>query len=140
MTRAAAVLVLALVGCGTPAPAPGPSAVAVSGRVLAADGKPVQNVMLTLHPVDAVNQGQRPVVPVQAGGRFAASCPPGRYKATLVPLYRGAAPPGEGKTAGPADGPAHRTIPEQYQFYDTTPWEVTVGPEGSDGVEFKLPK
>ena len=72
------LLVLSLllcVGCGssgTPQPAP----VSVSGKLEMSDGKPIGNLLLTLHPME----GQHPAyIPVGEDGTFKVDTISGKY-------------------------------------------------------------
>ena len=139
MTRRLALLLVLAAGCGKPPAPPPPPPVAVSGHVLDAAGKPFGRVMLSFNPADDTIQGQRPVVPVQADGAFIASCPPGVYKLTLVPLPAGAGHgPEDGGLANTKGGAAGKTIPEKYRTTASTPWEVQVKPDGKNEFELKM--
>ncbi len=118
------LVVCSLAGCSGPKPEPGPTPVDITGKVQTAVGRPVGNVMLTLHPQSADAQGQRPTVPVKADGSFAASCLPGTYKVTLTPLPNAPGDGAPGGVVGPA-GLAPNAL-SGYTSEGGTPLSITV--------------
>jgi hypothetical protein len=102
------IVALGLLGCLVPflggcGKVPPPSAVAVRGKVVFADGKPVKGMVLSLHPADeATKLARMPTTLLPEDGRFAVECLPGRYKATLVAVPKSA---GAAATEGPGGVP-----------------------------------
>lgn len=125
---------LVLVGCGGGKPKQRAS-VTITGRVTDPAGKPVGAGMLSFAPADPDNQGDRPMVQVQADGTFGVSCLPGRYKVTLVPLPKAAGHvPEGGDVVTPEKAQAG---PKGMLKGSTQPsWDIEVKATGND--EFKL--
>jgi hypothetical protein len=114
-------------------------AVAVKGRVERADRRPVKGLLVTFHPQDEGNKaGRLLVAAVDADGRFAGECLPGRYKVTLATLVtsHGGAPagkPGAPVGKGPSPVEPYSNL-GQYRQAHTTPWEVTIPRDGKQDL------
>jgi hypothetical protein len=132
----AALVVLVAGGCASKsAPA---KRVSVAGKIVAADGKPIGNLVITFHAQEAANADARPTGHVKADGSFNLENQflPGRYKVTVVPIpsQHGTAESGglltdaPGVNAGGAKTPADRLA--SYRNSSGSPWEVDVPPEG----------
>lgn len=97
-----------LTGCSKKAPAP----VSLKGKVVFADGKPVANMILSLHPDDEATKHERlQSVVLPAEGTFEFTCLPGRYKATLGPIPKGAGDATAGPGTAPPPPPPGSTAP-----------------------------
>lgn len=125
-----AVVVLFTAGCGSKSIPSTVDPVSVSGSVFDATGKPVANMMLAFRPEDAANQGQRPMVLVNADGKFRTKCLPGKYTVSLTALPRGA-----GHAADPAGG-----LPPEKGSKETAgaSWEVNVLSNGRDDLKLTV--
>ena len=65
---------------------PPPPPVLISGKVVFADGKPVANMVIFLHPQDEQAASERPNGALDRDGRYSLKAIPGRYKITLLPI------------------------------------------------------
>lgn len=111
----------ALVGCGSK----GPTLHPVKGKVVGADGKPLEHATVVFHPVGATDPNlSRPRAKVAADGTFTLStvgtddgAPPGEYKVTV-----------EQWLAGPrSDDPPANRLPAKYASPDQSGLTATVG-------------
>jgi hypothetical protein len=81
---------VAITGCG-PKVRPLPEAVAVAGKVVNGAGKPVTEIVVTLHPADdGSTEGTIPTAAVDSKGAFALKARPGKYKVTIAKIPGGA--------------------------------------------------
>src|SRR5262245_36182489 len=109
--------------------------VAFSGSVVSADGKPVADLVISFHPQEAGNAGNRPSAALDKDGKFKLDGIPGRYKVTLAPIPRhhGSAEATGELTAAPAKGSdpkkAAKGVPARYLDAQSSPWDVTIPPE-----------
>jgi hypothetical protein len=132
-----AVGTTSLVAC-TPVKPTMPAPVPVTGQVVDAAGKPVTKLMISFHAQDGPQAGNRPADALDKDGRFKVSCVPGRYKVTLAPIpsSHGSTEGGEELAAPPAKRaePPKRFqgIPRAYSDAASSPWDVTILPEGKE--------
>jgi hypothetical protein len=118
-----------------------PTPVPVKGRVVDADGKPLDRLILFFHPSDKENQVRIPPAVAVNNGRFETKCLPGRYKVTLGVIPAGGHNPmGGGALADPGkgDNPQLESIPLPYRKPDTSPWEVSIPASGKDDLELRV--
>ena len=120
-------------GCTKPR-SPAPPPVAISGKVVFGNGKPVTNMVISLHPKEEQNAGNRPSGHVDKDGKYALSAIPGRYKVTLLAI------PAHGGSAGAADLPMpQKGDPKdvfnpmtRYRDAQNSPLELTVPAMGGE--------
>jgi hypothetical protein len=130
-----AAFAAAIPGCSRAKPAEA-APVAVSGRVVNSAGKPITGMLVSLHAQEGVHAGDRPSAPLDRDGRFSLTCIPGRYKVTLapIPIHHGNAE-GNGELAAPAakrPEPPKGGVPRRYSDAQSSPWDVTIPPEGKE--------
>jgi hypothetical protein len=130
------LLALCTFGCQK---SPPPKPVQVTGLVVYSNGQPVTGKVITFFPSDDNNsRGVAPTIVLEGkDGRFKVECLPGKYKVTMMPIPIGSGG-GPGNIESPPDkdaGKGKETISakrlEPYRSTNTTPWEVTVLPEGT---------
>lgn len=121
LVAALIVPLFALVGCGSK----GPTLYPVKGKVVGADGKPLEHATVVFHPVAATDPNlSKPRAKVAADGSFSLStvgtddgAPPGEYKVTV-----------EQWLAGPrSDDPPANRLPTKYASPDQSGLTATVG-------------
>lgn len=111
----------ALAGCGQKAPALYP----VAGKVVGADGKPLEHATVVFHPVGAVGaDAVKPRGKVGADGAFTLTthtagdgAPPGEYRVT-VELWL---------SSGKGDDPPVNRLPDKFAKPDLSGLKATVG-------------
>jgi hypothetical protein len=130
---------LSMAGCsGSKSPPAVP--VAVTGQVVDAAKKPITGMLITFHLQGGAQAGNSRSDPLDKQGRFKVEIIPGQYKVTLAPIpsQHGVAdatgelavPPGKGSEAKkPAKD---KGIPHAYSDAQSSPWEVTIPPEGKE--------
>ena len=124
-----------------------PEAVAISGKLLDAKGKPIANkIVIVFHATD-VNYTQeiKPTTPAKDEGQFTMKLRPGSYKVTLanIPIISGGAAPGQvGPSAGPGQEKGHvaAVFPNEYGSEATTPWKIDVKPGTNDPFTLQIGK
>lgn len=110
--------------------------VPVSGRVVAASGKAVVNMLISFHGQAGPQAGNRYSDVLDKDGRFKVNCVPGQYKVTLAPIpaSRAGAEAGGELTSAPGKDPdpkkATKGIPRAYLDAQDSPWQVNVPPDG----------
>lgn len=134
------VVVAVLVGCGKY----GSGKVPAIGTVTL-DGTPLANVYVTFRPDDG-EPGNGGFAVTDSNGRFEIYYPdtgkgltPSRYKVTITPPPKGAAPEGAPKvaslkTGGKAEAGSYPTV---YSSPENTPLRVTVG-TGGEALKVEL--
>jgi predicted small lipoprotein YifL len=115
------LLCVALAGCGSK----GPTLYPVTGKVVAADGKPVANASVVFHPTGAADpSAAKPRGKTDADGKFSLTtattddgAPSGEYRVTV-----------EQWLAGPkSDDPPANRLPAAYATPDKSGLTATVG-------------
>src|SRR5262245_61608164 len=113
---------------------PPPPPVPISGKVVYADGKPVANMVIFLHPQDEPAAGERPNGALDKDGRYSLKVIPGRYKITLLPI------PSQAGSAGASSLPSpQKSDPKdawnpmaRYRDVQQTTLEFTVTDAGGE--------
>jgi len=119
-------------GCGKSLPE---QPVQVRGKVLNADGTPLAERVIALHPQEASNKNNSPSGLVDKEGAFSLSCLRGRYKVTLRPIpHKG----GGGAGPGPKVKNQDSSPMAKYESPLSTPLEVTIPEGGKDDLLLKL--
>jgi hypothetical protein len=101
-------------GCGSGVAAPTPDPVAVTGKVILPNGKPLTAGTVAFFPVEAT-KGQETFGILNAQGQFATTVIPGRYKVAVEP---------DGVRKGTAIRPA--PIPKAFRSPTTSGLEVEI--------------
>lgn len=117
---AAFALSTALAGCGSK----GPTLYPVTGKVTAADGKPLEHATVVFHPVDSSDPNAvKPRGKVGADGTFTLTthaagdgAPPGEYRVTVEQWL----------STGKGDEPATNRLPAKYAKPDQSGLTATV--------------
>lgn len=125
------LLMFGVAGCAKPKPPP-PTPVPISGTVVYADGKPVANMVIFLHPQDEQAESERPNGALDKDGHYSIKAIPGRYKVTLLPI------PAQAGSASAAGLPSpKKSDPKdalnpmtRYRDVQQTPLELTVRDAG----------
>ncbi|MCZ2342530.1 MAG: hypothetical protein LC104_12170 [Bacteroidales bacterium] len=128
-------LILGLTGCGDGKP----DTVAVSGKVLYADGKPLPEGMIIFNPILGDDPAQ--LIKIQSDGTFSVTADlgvvPGDYRISLSPSEEGTVLVTEGN-GEPKPSPFQ--VPDKYLDPDTSGWTATVAERDNAPFTFTISK
>jgi hypothetical protein len=120
-------------GCAK-SPPPLPPPVPIFGKIVFANGKPVPNMVISLHAQDEENSIHRPSDKVDQDGKYVLSARPGRYKVTLVPLPNSSGPTAVADLPLPKKGDPKDNVSPMARYRDakSSPLEITVPAAGGE--------
>ena len=132
------VCTIVLLGCGSKPPAPR-NAVAVSGQMLDASGKPLAMKVVSFNPQERDQKNNSTGTDTQ--GKFTLKLVPGKYHVTVAEAARAATADGTaGGVTGPDKAGKMGGIPNQYRNPNETPWQITIPDEGQADLVLQIGK